>query len=134
MNACPYCAEDVSSAAATTVLDSRMHWIVFMRPIFWLVVVTILTIEGSFVLGTFFLAVLLVDGLSRLLLYGRRQSLELVASKVESVSVTTPMLGRLFGYGSVIVTETGGRREAFPYVPDPERFRFPIEQHPSSQS
>lgn len=163
MKACPYCTEQIQDAAiqcrfcasdvtAAIVLDSRMHWIVFMRPIFWLIVVIILTINGSAVLGTFFFVVMLVDGLGRLLLYAstryqattqrlsistgtlKRQSLELVASKIESVSVTKPLLGSLLGYGSVVVTGTGGRREAFPYVPDPERFRFLIEQHLSSQS
>jgi uncharacterized membrane protein YdbT with pleckstrin-like domain len=62
-----------------------------------------------------------------------RHTLEMNRSKVESVDVDQSILGRLLGYGTVIVRGTGGSLEPIRYVADPLTFRSHItagDPHP----
>ena len=43
--------------------------------------------------------------------------------KVESVNVEQSILGRMLGYGSIIVIGTGGTTEVFGKIADPMEFR-----------
>ena len=52
---------------------------------------------------------------------------ELVHNKIEGIFFTQPLMGRLFGYGTILVT-TGGAVDSFPYVADPVDFRIAIYQ------
>lgn len=52
-----------------------------------------------------------------------RHSIEIHRSKVESVDVDQSILGRLFGYGTVLVRGTGGTLEPMRNIADPLRFR-----------
>lgn len=56
------------------------------------------------------------------------RSLEILPSKVEGVSVQQGPWGRLFGYGDVVVTGSGGTREAFTGIPRPFQFRRAIQE------
>jgi uncharacterized membrane protein YdbT with pleckstrin-like domain len=58
----------------------------------------------------------------------RRQTLEILLSKVESVSVNQNMLGRVLNFGTVTVTGTGGTRESFRAIVDPINVRKKINQ------
>ncbi|HKZ43515.1 MAG TPA: PH domain-containing protein [Anaerolineales bacterium] len=49
----------------------------------------------------------------------RRHTIEMLITKIESVSVNQNIIGRLLNYGSVIVTGTGGTRESFNGIYDP---------------
>jgi uncharacterized membrane protein YdbT with pleckstrin-like domain len=49
----------------------------------------------------------------------RRHTLEMLLSKIESVSVKQGILGRLLNFGTVTVTGTGGTRESFRAIGDP---------------
>jgi membrane protein YdbS with pleckstrin-like domain len=51
-----------------------------------------------------------------------RRSLEILLVKVESVSVSQPILGRVFGYGTVCIGGTGGTKESFPAIASPLDF------------
>jgi uncharacterized membrane protein YdbT with pleckstrin-like domain len=53
----------------------------------------------------------------------RRRSLELLLSKVESIGVHQPILGRIFDYGTIVVVGTGGTEESFPHIAGPMDFR-----------
>jgi uncharacterized membrane protein YdbT with pleckstrin-like domain len=53
----------------------------------------------------------------------RRHSLEIFFHKVESISITQSILGRLLNYGTVIISGTGGSRDPFCFIPDPLAFR-----------
>jgi uncharacterized membrane protein YdbT with pleckstrin-like domain len=57
-----------------------------------------------------------------------RYTTELLLSKVESIGVTQSLLGRLFSYGDLTVTGTGGAREVFRRVRDPIGFRNYVQQ------
>ena len=58
----------------------------------------------------------------------RRQTLEMLLPKVESVAVRQSVLGRLLNFGTVIVTGTGGTREGFSAIADPLTMRTKINQ------
>ena len=53
----------------------------------------------------------------------RRHSLEILLSKVESVGFSQPLLGMIFNYGTVVVAGTGGTRERFPNIGNPQELR-----------
>lgn len=55
-----------------------------------------------------------------------RHTLEMNRTKVESVDVDQTLLGRLLGYGTVIVRGTGGSLEPMRDVTDPLSFRSHI--------
>lgn len=57
-----------------------------------------------------------------------RHSLETLLSKVESISVYQGVLGRLFGYGSIIISGTGGSKEFFFGIRDPMEFRRVVQE------
>lgn len=53
----------------------------------------------------------------------RRHSLELLLSKVESIGVSQPIMGRVFNYGTIVVAGTGGTKEGYPNIVAPMDFR-----------
>jgi uncharacterized membrane protein YdbT with pleckstrin-like domain len=53
----------------------------------------------------------------------RRRTLELLLRQVEAISVDQSLLGRIFGFGSITLTGTGGVREIFHQVRDPLELR-----------
>jgi uncharacterized membrane protein YdbT with pleckstrin-like domain len=57
-----------------------------------------------------------------------RKSIEVLLSKVESISVDESPLGRMLGYGSVIVRGTGGTFETFDRIAHPNEFRRQVQQ------
>ena len=57
----------------------------------------------------------------------RRSTIELNLAKVESIRVEQSIGGRIFGYGSVIVTGTGSTMDPIPYVADPIKFRQAVQ-------
>ena len=58
----------------------------------------------------------------------RRHILEVFLQKVESVRVYQSILGRLFDFGVVTVTGTGGTRESFRAISNPLNVRNKINQ------
>lgn len=57
-----------------------------------------------------------------------RYTTELLLTKVETIGVQQGLMGRLLGYGDLIVTGTGGAREVFRRVRDPIGFRNHVQQ------
>jgi uncharacterized membrane protein YdbT with pleckstrin-like domain len=55
-----------------------------------------------------------------------RHTLEMNISKVESVDVNQTILGRILGYGTIIVRGTGGSLEPMRRIADPLTFRSHI--------
>jgi hypothetical protein len=105
--------------------------------------------EGSGGLGIFGFALLLLAGLCVLLGYLKRKAtemavtnkriliktgllsrrtFELLLSKVESIGVQEGLLGRMLGYGSVVVRGTGGTPEPFSTIAHPLEFRRQVQQ------
>jgi uncharacterized membrane protein YdbT with pleckstrin-like domain len=57
-----------------------------------------------------------------------RRSIEVLLPKVESIGVDESFVGRMLGYGSVIVRGTGGTFERFDKIARPNEFRRQVQQ------
>jgi len=60
-------------------------------------------------------------------IFGRR-TVELMLSKVESIGVDQGALGRMAGYGRVVVRGTGGTHELFERIASPLEFRRQVQE------
>jgi len=128
------------------VCRAELHWIIFARAILVLVVGLVLVfvprigqaglvvlLLGVVMLAPPFVAyrttelgvtnkrVIVKTGLVR------RRTLELLLRQVEAILVDQSLLGRLFGFGSITLTGTGGVREIFHRVRDPLELRRRIQ-------
>jgi uncharacterized membrane protein YdbT with pleckstrin-like domain len=56
-----------------------------------------------------------------------RESDETLLSKVEAIGVDQGIMGRLFGFGTVTITGTGGTQEVFRTISQPLEFRRQIQ-------
>ncbi|HEV2386925.1 MAG TPA: PH domain-containing protein [Candidatus Acidoferrales bacterium] len=61
-----------------------------------------------------------------------RRSIEVLLPKVESIGVEESLLGRMLGYGTVIVRGTGGTLETFDKIAHPNELRRQIQQQTGS--
>jgi uncharacterized membrane protein YdbT with pleckstrin-like domain len=59
---------------------------------------------------------------------GSRRTLDLMLSRVESIGVEETTMGRVFGYGSVVVRGTGGTPEPFMMIAHPQEFRRAVQE------
>jgi len=57
-----------------------------------------------------------------------RKTFELLLQQVESIALEEPVLGRILGYGSVVVHGTGASSEWFHRVAHPIEFRKQVQQ------
>jgi uncharacterized membrane protein YdbT with pleckstrin-like domain len=57
-----------------------------------------------------------------------RRTLDMMLSTVESIGVEETVLGRMMGFGTVIVRGTGGTPEAFLMIAHPQEFRRNVQQ------
>jgi uncharacterized membrane protein YdbT with pleckstrin-like domain len=55
------------------------------------------------------------------------RSLELLLPKIEAITVEQTLMGRLLGYGEIIVTGSGGTNERFVGIQAPLRFRQAVQ-------
>ena len=55
------------------------------------------------------------------------RSIELLLPKVEGIEVSQSLAGRLFGYGEIIVTGSGGTKEPFDGIQGPLAFRQAVQ-------
>ncbi|HEV2520795.1 MAG TPA: PH domain-containing protein [Candidatus Acidoferrales bacterium] len=56
-----------------------------------------------------------------------RRTIELLLSRVESIGVEESVIGRMLGYGTVIVRGTGGTPEVFNRIAHPLEFRTQVQ-------
>jgi len=57
-----------------------------------------------------------------------RRTVELLLSRIESIGVEESVMGRMLGYGTVIVRGTGGTPEVFNIISHPLEFRTEVQQ------
>jgi uncharacterized membrane protein YdbT with pleckstrin-like domain len=57
-----------------------------------------------------------------------RRTIELLLPRIESIAVEESALGRILGYGTVIVRGTGGTPEVFPQIARPLDFREQVQR------
>lgn len=134
------------------VYQTRIHWIVFVPWVFLTIVVLCVLFfvrdNPTYVLLIRALAaVLLIKAVAANLIfwtaeYGvttkrvlgktglvRIQSLDILLLKVEAVRLNQGLMGRIFNYGNLIVTGTGGTQEVLYDLPDPMEVRKIIQEH-----
>jgi uncharacterized membrane protein YdbT with pleckstrin-like domain len=133
---------------------TRLHWVLFVKPVLVLLAGVVLTIllrqvqdpPWLWMIGAAVGLVGLLWGLvhyvelmtsefavttSRLIFKVgliSRYTTELLLSKVESIGVQQGLMGRLLNHGDLTVTGTGGAREVFRRVRDPIGFRNHVQQ------
>jgi uncharacterized membrane protein YdbT with pleckstrin-like domain len=62
----------------------------------------------------------------------RRDTLEILLKRVESIQVDQSIMGRILNYGAVTIRGTGGSHDPFTNVPNPLQFRKVAQQHIAS--
>jgi uncharacterized membrane protein YdbT with pleckstrin-like domain len=62
------------------------------------------------------------------------RSVEMLHSKIESVAVNQTLAGKFFGYGSIVVTGSGGTREVFDAIQAPLEFRNAVSSSASGEA
>ena len=147
--------EQVLQPDEKVIYATSLHWLVYLRAILLLIVAgACLIVSGMFpepgvklaltVVAALFGLIALLSGLSafirrsttelavtdRRVIYKtgifQRHSMEMNTSKVETVGVNQSILGRILGYGTVMVRGTGGSFEPIPFIGDPLTFRSHI--------
>jgi len=135
------------------IYKTRLHWILFARPVMttlfalalavtvgaltrieWIWYLTLVVIVAGLAWSGIHAIELLTSEFAvtttRLIFkvgIVARYTTELLLGKVESIGVQQKLLGRLFNYGDLVVTGTGGAREVFPRVHDPIAFRNHVQ-------
>ena len=108
------------------VYQARPHWILFLS---WRSLLTL----GLLPLVEYVTSEFAVTNKRVIMKIGwiSRQVLELNLHKIESVNVDQSLLGRLLGYGTIIVIGTGGKRETFDRIAHPLAFRKAFQEQES---
>jgi uncharacterized membrane protein YdbT with pleckstrin-like domain len=137
-------------AGERVVYRTRLHWFVFLAPVLFILVVLLpiawLLAQGSWqsfawvplALGLLVLLPAVVKRQSsdfavtnkRVMMKSgvlTTRSVELLLGKIEAIAVDQSVLGRLFGYGNIVVTGSGGTREAFSQIQGPLEFRRAVQ-------
>jgi len=57
-----------------------------------------------------------------------RRSFEIMLPKVESIGINEPFMGRMLGYGTVVIHGTGGTPEPFDKIAHPSEFRKHVQE------
>ncbi len=129
--------------------ESKLHWVVFLWPIIWLIVAVVIFLTGghwAIAGGAVTAAIAAFKAIESSIMYStsefgvtnyrviakvgfiRRKSLEVLLSKIESIRVNQTVLGRILGYGSITISGTGGTHDLFPYISAPLEFRRNIQE------
>ena len=137
----------------TLIYRTGVHWSVLFWPLLLVAVVVAAGIFcyfqdflGKVEAGTFLIAAALVYALYVIIKRGSteigvtnrrviiktgmasRRSLELMLPKVESIGIDETAMGRLLGYGTVIIHGTGGTPEPFRKIAHPSEFRQRVQE------
>jgi uncharacterized membrane protein YdbT with pleckstrin-like domain len=134
------------SPGETVVYRTRRHWVVFFWPAVFLMgalwafqknepdigkfLVLVSGIMGFFAFLDVWTSEFGVTTKRVLIKVGvlRRRTLEILLTKVESISVDQSILGRLLGYGSIQVSGTGSSAQLFVKIGSPLRFRQQVQE------
>lgn len=136
--------ESVLVSGETVLVQAKTHWFIYLGAIFWLLLGGVLSLllplpfsilGYALLAGGLFLFLkawvyvasteLAVTSSRVIAKFGfiRRDTVELQHSKVESLQVNQSILGRVFDYGSVVITGSGGTNAPIPYISAPLKFR-----------
>jgi uncharacterized membrane protein YdbT with pleckstrin-like domain len=144
-------------AGEQVVYRTRLHWALFIVPVLFTAVV-LLPIAWFLANGTWssyawiplalglvvLLAALIKRQSSDFAVTNKRvmmkvgvfstRSVELLLNKIEAIAVNQSFMGRILGYGDIVVTGSGGTREAFSHIQRPLEFRRAVQSVTDTQS
>jgi uncharacterized membrane protein YdbT with pleckstrin-like domain len=137
-------------AGEQVVYRTRLHWLLFITPVLFTAVVLLpiawYLANGSWSRYTW--VPLVVALLLLLTTFIKRQSsdfavtnkrvmmkvgvfstrsIELMLNKIEAIAVNQSFIGRIFGYGDIVITGSGGTKEAFSRIQGPLAFRRAVQ-------
>lgn len=132
----------------TIIYQTKLHWIMFIQPLAWLMAsLAIYTIQPQLPLLALFPLLLAMGSAiatavslissefgvtnKRILIkvgFININSIDTLLSKVESIQVHQSLLGRLLGYGTLIICGTGGTRDRFSSIDNPLYFRRLVQE------
>jgi hypothetical protein len=137
-------AENSLIAGEKIVYEGQVHWSVMLGPMIgaaFFGLIGLVFLMASTGTGLAFLAIGAVSafvGIMRIkstemVLTNKRillkqgilktRTIEVLLSKIEGISVEEPLLGRVLGYGTVMIRGTGGTHEPFRNVARPAEFK-----------
>jgi len=132
------------------VYRTRLHWLLFLGPVLFILAV-LLPLDWVLASSTWGGYAWIPLALGALLLAGtiiKRQSsdfavtnkrvmmkvgvfhtrsIELLLHKIEAIAVEQSLIGRIFGYGDIVITGSGGTKEAFSRIQAPLAFRRAVQ-------
>jgi uncharacterized membrane protein YdbT with pleckstrin-like domain len=137
-------------AGERVVYRTRLHWLVLVMPVLFVVVVLLplgwFLANGAWrnlawvplAVGLLVLLPAIVKRQSsdfavtnkRVMMKAgvfTTHSVELLLNKIEAIAVNQGFGGRVFGYGDIVVTGSGGTREAFTLIQAPLAFRRAVQ-------
>ncbi|TVQ10413.1 MAG: PH domain-containing protein [Balneolaceae bacterium] len=138
----------------TIIHRSRLHWIVFLWPLIFLLIALLLFNAGGEAIpaAQFALLLAVLSAISRFMRYTtteigitnkrvigksgfiRRNSLEVLLDKVEGIQVDQGVLGRILNFGNIIVVGTGGTKNPFPKIIAPLELRKAAQEQISGNA
>ena len=132
------------------VFRTRLHWLLFMGPFLFIVIVLLpatwflasgpwssyawipVTLGALVLVATFIkrqssdFAVTNKRVMMKVGVFSTR-SIELLLNKIEAIAVEQSLLGRMVGYGDIVITGSGGTKEAFSRIQSPLEFRRAVQ-------
>jgi uncharacterized membrane protein YdbT with pleckstrin-like domain len=136
--------EDSLLPGEAVVARARCHWIVFAKAIAILIAGSAL-FAYQHAAGAIVIVIGLLAAVGPLVTYAtsefgvtskrvvikigfvQRRTLELLLRQIEAISVDQTIWGRMFGFGSITLTGTGGVHEVFHDIARPLQFRRDIQ-------
>ena len=137
-------------AGETVTYRTRLHWKVYLGPFFFGLLICLPLVILALNSTNQLLAI--IPGIAALLAWvkpwlerhssefavtNRRviiklgffntRSVELLLPKIEGIAVTQSLLGRMLGFGEIVVTGTGGTEERFNHIQAPLDFRQAVQ-------
>jgi uncharacterized membrane protein YdbT with pleckstrin-like domain len=133
------------------VYETRLHWIVLVAPVLLAFLFTItgvglfIVYSRAMIIGIIFFVIALLSLVRGILMrnatemtvtnkrvfvkvgLAARRTIELLLSRVESIGVQESVMGRMLGYGAVVIHGTGGTPETFNLVSHPLEFRTQVQ-------
>lgn len=124
---------------------SKLHWIVFFWPVI-LFILALILFAGESAIGTIFLVFAIGSAIVSYITFKtsefgitnkrviakvgfiRRDALEILLSKIEGIHVKQSILGRILGFGSIVVSGTGGTKDPFHNIDAPLEFRRMVQE------
>jgi uncharacterized membrane protein YdbT with pleckstrin-like domain len=127
---------------------TKPHYVIFYPVLLWLVFAAWFLTSNvvPILFGYLFLVMSLFICISELISYNcseyvitskrvimkvgfiRRKSFELFLDRIEGNYVEQSIIGRILGFGTIIVGGIGGAKDPFLYVPNPIEFRNKMQQ------